>query len=646
MAHESFENEAIAQELNVRFVNIKVDREERPDVDRIYMAYVQSLTGGGGWPMSVWLTPDLKPIYGGTYFPPENRYGRIGFSELIVRISSLWSERRDELVEQGSHFVDTLNAPSERSSSERFDMEVPNRCLEELVQQFDPQWGGFGAAPKFPMPSYLSFLLESADTHGLDEGNKRSIGETLDRMSEGGIWDALAGGFHRYSVDRYWHVPHFEKMLYDQGQLAVNYADASRTLSRIDFLTIAQNIALYVGEQLRSELGGFYSAEDADSPLPSDPSKSGEGAFYVWDSKEIDKLLSEENAAVFKAHFGVEDSGNVKNESDPHGDFKGLNVLMRKRSLEAIAESQSLELGQASAALQDSIRTLKEIRSKRPRPHLDDKILASWNGFMISGACKVYQSGGDESCLELAVGAGEFIICNLYDESENRLFRSFRMERGNTNGFAEDYASVALAFTDLYESTGQWVWLERAERLMNRLIDSFWDESGHGFFATEAGETSLIARLKDDYDGAEPSANSMAALAALKLAALLGDARFEKYAVDTINAFRYQWSRAPRAMPLMLVALIRAQSPAQQIIIAGRSTDADYLSMQEISFAERCLHSHLIYLNEESDWLKQRNPHLSEFGDDFDVATAYVCENYTCQTPATNAELLESQLKR
>ncbi len=646
MAHESFENEAIAARMNAGFVNIKVDREERPDVDRIYMAFVQSMTGSGGWPMSVWLTPELKPFYGGTYFPPDNRQGRVGFPHLLERIAGLWRNRRGELVEQGSRFSDTIGKISAGQAGEsgEFDWEAPNRCLEELVREFDEQWGGFGNAPKFPMPSYFAFLLEMVDAYGADVGKRALIGNTLDRMADGGIRDFLAGGFHRYSVDRYWHVPHFEKMLYDQGQLAGVFSDSARLLERMDDLATGQEIVDYVREQLREEAGGLYSAEDADSPLPDQPDKSGEGAFYVWKAEELKAQLGEGTYAIVRDYFGVRDEGNVKSESDPHGDFTGLNVLMRRGSIERIAKDHALEPDRVDRSLREALEKLKAVRSLRPRPHLDDKILASWNGLMISGACKVYQGGGGDASLALARDAGTFIAERLFDDSTNTLYRTFRIERGDTVAFAEDYASAALAFIDLYESTGDALWLRRSERFLDILVDRFWDEANGGFFASPEGDASLIARLKDDTDGAEPSANSLAALALIKLGAISGDDRFVEIARKTIQAFRYQWAAAPRSMPLMLVAMMRMLRPIQQIVIVADGDAETSESMRQAAFHDRKLHSALIFIDGQSDWLLSRNPRLAEFANSSSRATAYVCEDYTCKVPATDAEALSKQL--
>jgi len=355
MAHESFENEAIASKMNSHFVNIKVDREERPDVDRIYMAFVQSLTGGGGWPMSVWLTPDLKPFYGGTYFPPQNRYGRIGFSELIDKIGALWREKRADLSEQSNKYVNTLTESSipDHPKEAGLTMVAADRCLEELDQQFDDRWGGFGAAPKFPMPSYLSFLLERVDFGEQSEEERKLLGITLDRMAEGGIRDFIVGGFHRYSVDRYWHVPHFEKMLYDQGQLATVYADSSRLLGRMDDLATASEIVSYVGERLAAPEGGIYSAEDADSPLPGNPTKSGEGAFYVWKAGELiismQELYDEPKAG---------DAFTILSADSVTGNFFSTRVLNGSNRGAGVSRKVKVDLAYTSTSVDATVALL------------------------------------------------------------------------------------------------------------------------------------------------------------------------------------------------------------------------------------------------------------------------------------------------
>lgn len=647
MAHESFENETIAAEMNDRFVNIKVDREERPDVDRIYMAYVQSLTGSGGWPMSVWLTPDRKPFYGGTYFPPDNRYGRLGFFQLISRISELWAARKEELLKQASDYVDTLSLDSagRDETSSDLNWEAMDTCYEQLSKEFDEELGGFGSAPKFPMPGYIEFLLEYAEAKGSCDRLQTLIGKTLDEMMMGGIHDFVAGGFHRYSVDRYWHVPHFEKMLYDQGQLASVYAGASKLTGKMDYLQVAHRIAGYVGDYLTAEAGGFYSAEDADSPLEEDPSSSKEGAFYVWKADELERLLGSENFELFRDAFGIRQGGNVRSESDPHGEFAGANALFQAMNAESLAKERDLEPAKVAQRLEDCIQILKVARNRRPRPHLDDKVLASWNGLMISGACHLYQSIGDQTAVELAVRAGEFVWDRMFDTSTSTLYRAYRKSVGETQGFAEDYACLGLAYLDLYESTGSIKWLQRSETLLEQLAERFWDEEEGGFFGSNDGDASLIVRLKDDYDGAEPSANSLAAIAFIKLAGILGEDRYGKYAADTIGAFRSRWSSIPRAMPAMLVAAMRELRPGQQIVVAGDRESPAGQRLVEVVHSKRKRHSSIVYLDRESDWLLERNERYRDFSRDIDSVVVYVCENYTCKAPASDPEILKSQLR-
>jgi len=646
MAHESFENEKIAAEMNARFVNIKVDREERPDVDRIYMAYVQTLTGSGGWPMSVWLTPDRKPFYGGTYFPPDSRYGRVGFLQLISRISELWAARREELLKQASDYVDTLcvNSAKAGSSSSTLVWEAMDSCYQQLSKEFDEERGGFGGAPKFPMPGYIEFLLEYAEAKGSSGRLEFLVGKTLDEMMMGGIHDHLAGGFHRYSVDRYWHVPHFEKMLYDQGQLASVYSGAFKLLAKMDYLQVALRIISYIGDQLTSEEGGFFSAEDADSPLEEDPSVSREGAFYVWRADALKRRLGDQKFAIFKKAFGIQEEGNVRRESDPHGEFVGTNVLFEAVDLETLSAEGGLDPSETGSQLEQCVQTLKADRDKRPRPHLDDKILASWNGLMISGACHLYQSSGDESSLELAARAGEFVWDRMFDFSTSTLFRAFRESLGETKGFAEDYACLGLAYLDLYESTGSIKWLQRSETLLEQLIDRFWDGDEGGFFGSDDGDASLIVRLKDDYDGAEPSANSLAAIALIKISSILGDDRFADHARETIEAFRTRWSRYPRAMPAMLVAAMRQLRPGQQIVIAGDCGTRTGQQLVRTVYAHRKRHSSIAFLDNESDWLVSRNDRYRDFLRDDVSPIVYVCDNYACKAPASDSEVLKAQL--
>src|SRR5947199_622061 len=409
MAHESFENEEVAATMNREFVNIKVDREERPDVDRVYMTFVQATTGGGGWPMSVWLTPDLKPFVGGTYFPPEERYGQPAFKTVLERVATAWKENHDKIVEQGGRIVAALRESQSTAAAEgKIDAAVLDAAFQQIDRSYDPKEGGFGNAQKFPRTVTLNFLTRFYVRDPKRESGKHALEMTLftlRKMAAGGMHDHIGGGFHRYSVDRYWHVPHFEKMLYDQAQLAGAYLDAFQITRDRQYESVARDILDYVARDMTSEDGGFFSAEDADSPVVTagglsavasakadDPGrrKTAEGAFYVWTKKEIDAALGDA-ADIFGFHYGVQAHGNAPEGSDPHDEFRGKNILIERHTIAQTAEHFKKSEKEIGESLAQSREKLFSIHAKRPRPHLDDKIIAAWNGLMISAFARAAQ---------------------------------------------------------------------------------------------------------------------------------------------------------------------------------------------------------------------------------------------------------------
>ena len=654
MARESFENGRIAEYLNRHFVNVKLDREERPDVDRIYMSFVQSLTGSGGWPMSVWLLPDGQPFYGGTYFPPDDRYGRIGFEKLLIRIQELWTERRGELAEQATRFVEMLSSLPKSSGSEEFlsaGRDVALQVVGELRRSFDPEWGGFGNAPKFPMAANLQFLLAVMESE-FDESEKRNASEmlsiTLEKMALGGIYDFVGGGFHRYSVDRYWHVPHYEKMLYDQGQLLAVYAQAGRLFPQAGHERLIGDIVDYLKRDLTADQGGLFAAEDADSEAEDQPGAHAEGAFYVWTDEELKALLSAQEYSILRDAFAITKRGNSPPESDPHGELVGKNTLLRARSSEQLARKFDLTVPEIDSALAQARRKLFERRNQRPRPHLDDKIVAAWNAMAICGLCESYQSFGNEEALEIALSSGRFIRSNMYDEEGKTLYRLFRGSRGEVGGFAEDYAHMILAAINLYESTFDVEWIHFGNALAEQLVARFEDPETGGFFASEEGDDRLIARLKDDYDGAEPCASSVAVLALMKLGRILDDANYAQVADRAIRAFEYQWSRASRAMPLMLAALMYRAAPSQEIVIVGDESDSDFQEAVKVAYRLRSRRSVLVALgNNDStnQWLIERNQSLGSKLDSRERLKVYVCEDYVCSAPLASSSELGSLLE-
>ena len=671
MAHESFERTEVAAIMNREFVNIKVDREERPDVDRVYMTFVQATTGSGGWPMSVWLTPELKPFVGGTYFPPEDRHGQPAFSSVMQRIAAAWKQGHEKIAEQGTKIIAALSQAA--SGSEEKPAQLGAATLDAAYQQiariYDAHEGGFGTAPKFPRPVTLNFLFrvyararESASgKHALEMNSF-----TLRKMAAGGIHDHLGGGFHRYSVDSFWHVPHFEKMLYDQAQLAVAYLEAFQITREPLFEEVARDILDYVRRDMTAKEGGFFSAEDADSVFPvaavSDrpnapeagpesagaqraPLQHGEGAFYTWSKKEIDAALGP-SAGVFSYHYGVQPDGNVPPSADPHAEFTGKNILLELQTVAETAKHFKKEEGEVREILAKSRATLLSLRAKRPRPHLDDKIITAWNGLMISAYARGAQVLNDPGYLQAATRAATFVRTQLYDESRKVLVRNFRGGRSEVEGFADDYAFVIQGLLDLYEASFDVSWLQFAIGLQETQDQLFLDEGRGGYFSGTGKDASILLRMKEDNDSAEPAASSVAALNLLRLAQFRDETRWRERAEKTINAFSPQISHFPSAMPQMLVALDFSLGQPRQIVVSGMRDSKEAAALIEE------VHRHFLpnkillradggdgqkYLEERLEALRGMKPVEGK-------PAAYVCENFTCKTPVNNPEALRNLL--
>ena len=691
MAHESFESVAIAEILNAHFVAIKVDREERPDVDKVYMAYVQAMTGHGGWPLSAWLTPELKPFYGGTYFPPVDRHGRAGFPAILQAIARGWRDEREKLVAEGERVMATLREhyESRAESSElregqaspdgsvsQFSALSPqlhesaSRAFEQgfqhFYESFDATEGGFGGAPKFPRASNLNFLFRIAALQGaqseMGAEAVRLATATLRAMARGGIHDHLGGGYHRYSVDAGWFVPHFEKMLYDQAQIAINCLDARQATGDERFAWMARDIFDYVARELTGPGGGFYTAEDADSLVAHGQAEHAEGAFYVWSATELRTALGEE-FTFFAAHFGVEENGNVTAAHDPHGEFRGKNILAQRRSLAETAKQFSLTPEQANDRLLAGFTRLRELRASRPRPHLDDKIVTANNGLMVSALARGARvlegrsplaGDGSPSTLEspasgllpAAIRAAEFVERELFDATRGVLFRNWREGRGVTEGFAEDYAFWVQALLDLYEASFEIRWLQWAERLQTKMDELFWDEARGGYFNSAAGDASIVLRLKEDYDGAEPAPSSVAAMNLLRLGALLHDETRRTRGLRTVEAFRTQWGRAAHALPQMLCAVELALEPPRHVVLAGDPAAEDFRALAAVLHESIGPRRALLAADGGAGqaWLAERAPWLAGLKPLDGRATAYVCEEFACQPPVTTADDLRRTL--
>jgi uncharacterized protein len=644
MAHESFENAETAELMNREFVNIKVDREERPDIDRVYMTFVQATTGGGGWPMSVWLTPELEPFVGGTYFPPQDRYGQPGFSKVLQRIAETWKQDRRKIAEQAKRIVSALRETStSRGADEQPEARFQEDAYEQFARSFDPREGGFGSAPKFPRPVALNFLTRFYARHKDDDAGEHALEMvllTLRKMAAGGIHDHLGGGFHRYSVDGLWHVPHFEKMLYDQAQLASAYLDAFQITHDPQFESVARDILDYVQRDMTSEAGGFFSAEDADSLLEHGATEHAEGAFYVWTRGEIESVLGDD-AEIFCFHFGVEGDGNALAGADPHGEFAGKNILIQRRSVDETAERFSKNAEEITALLARVRKKLLAIRSQRPRPHLDDKIIAAWNGLMISAFARAAQILEDATYLQTAERAAEFARVELFDAARKTITRNFRQGRGG-DGFADDYAFIIQGLLDLYEASFDVQWLKFALELQQSLDASFWDEDRGGYFSVTGTDLSVLLRMKDDNDSAEPAASSVAALNLNRLAAMRNDSPLEERARKTVAAFAPQLAHFPSAMPQMLVARDFLDGGTVQIVIAGaRGDERRCALLREVRshFLPRAV---VVLLDdaESREFLGERNEALRAMTPVDGISAAYVCRNFTCQAPVTEPEQL------
>jgi uncharacterized protein YyaL (SSP411 family) len=670
MAHESFEDAATAEIMNRQFVNIKVDREERPDVDRVYMTFVQATTGGGGWPMSVWLTPQLEPFVGGTYFPPEDRFGQPAFRRVLQRIAEAWKNDREKISKQGANIVEALRESArEETAAGEVDASILEEAYQQFARTFDAHEGGFGRAPKFPRPVALNFLTRfharNPDTDSRQHALEMVL-LTLRKMAAGGMHDHIGGGFHRYSVDGHWHVPHFEKMLYDQAQLGSAYLDAFQITGDSDFAATARDILDYVGRDMTSPEGGFYSAEDADSPVPvaavydrREPEvdthraplqKSAEGAFYVWTKQEIDDALGHE-ASTFSFHYGVEENGNVPAGADPQGELRGKNILIRGAGVPPVGPTGVSPVDQNEAetiqkSLAESRQKLFSIRSKRPRPHLDDKIIAAWNGLMISAFARGAEVLDDASYLETATRAAEFVRARLYEESRKILFRSYRDGRSEVEGFADDYAFFIQGLIDLYQASFETRWLKFALELQNQMNALFWDDKAGGYFAITGHDSSILLRMKEENDSAEPAASSVAALNLARLAAIHNDQELLARAKKTVNAFARQLMHFPSALPQMLVALEFLKIAPQQIVVAGKPGGG---RTQELlgEIRKRFLPHSIVLLAdgaEGQNFLAEKNEAIQAMRPVDGKPAVYICENFTCKAPVTEVTELRGLL--
>jgi uncharacterized protein YyaL (SSP411 family) len=642
MEHESFENPAIAQILNQHFVSIKVDREERPDVDRVYMLFVQSTTGSGGWPMSVFLTPAIQPFLGGTYYPPDDRYGRPGFASLLTRLADIWAKQPEKIIEQGNRFTEAIQSYLVSPASNDTAGPRPEWLglgYEQLARSFDTTEGGFSPAPKFPRPAVFNFLFRYWYRTGSERARDMAL-FSLRKMANGGMYDHLGGGFHRYSVDDRWHVPHFEKMLYDQAQLAVAFLEAFQISGDSWFAQIARETLGYVSRDLTSPEGGFYSAEDADSLPSPDADHKREGAFYVWADDEINAVLSPDEATGFRRTYGVESAGNVSAGSDPHGELVGQNVLFRQSEPELVAKLTGKSVDDIQQLLASAQKKLFEVRGRRPRPHLDDKIVTAWNGMTISAFARAFQVLGDPDHLRTAQRAADFVQRHLY---QKRLLRSYREGPSSVFAFAEDYAFLIQGLLDLYEADLDTRWLRWAGELQVQMGALFADPKG-GYFSTEEGAPDILFRLRDDHDGAEPAANSVAAMNLVRLGWIFERDEFRDAANRIMTSSAAVLEKSPIAVPQMLAALCGFLAEPVQVVVATSDKINEPLIR---AIGPLFLPDKIVLCADPDDaWLAQHVPELKGMEPIDGKAAAYVCRHFTCELPVTSTEELVRRLQR
>ena len=620
MEKESFENEEIASILNKNFISIKVDREERPDLDEIYMNAVQMLTGSGGWPMSVFLTPELKPFYGGTYFPPEDNYGRTGFKNLTLSIAEAWKENKKEIISNSKQFFDRINQYSKNSKglNDKLSKGILEKGVLNLSSVYDPQYGGFGSAPKFPQSMAIEFLMRMY-IQTKDDKLLSMVSYTLDKMTSGGMYDQLGGGFHRYSTDREWLTPHFEKMLYDNAVLSDLYLKAFQLTGRPLYKRIAIEIFDYVLREMTDSSGGFHSSQDADT-------KGEEGKFYTWTYQEIIDALGKKDGDLFCEYYSVQKDTEQ-------------NILHKKTSQSPTGHKPDLMNKNTDEKIGTLRETLYTIRLKRHKLGKDDKIITAWNALMISSFANAFGVLEDSRYLDAAEKTARFILSKMY--RDGNLLRIYRKGIAKQPAFLDDYAFFISSLIDLYETTFDINWLLEAEKLTEKMLEKFWDEKEGGFFFSSASHKNLITRTKPIYDGSIPSGNSIAASSLLRLSKLLDKKEYFAKAETILNIFSDEINQAPRGYMAMLNAADFYFNTPKEIALAGNLNNYDLKNLLDVLHNEFVPNRVIAFINSTDGKrlsIENKIPLLKDKIIVDGKATAYVCKNFTCKLPVTDPE--------
>jgi uncharacterized protein YyaL (SSP411 family) len=641
MEKESYSDPNVAAILNQHFVSIKVDREERPDIDRLYIAYVEATTGSAGWPLNVLLTPDRKPFFGGTYFTPDQ------LKSLLQQVAGAWSKQHDSIVQTAGRAAQQLIQIVSKQPSATGDLQpaVLGQTYKHIASTYDATNGGFGGAPKFPRPVALCFLLRYYARTGQREALDMTL-NTLRAMERGGIHDQLGGGFHRYSTGASWLVPHFEKMLYDQAQLAIVYTEAYQTTHGRFYADTTRNILDFALHEMQQPHGGFASAEDADSRIAPGKPETSEGVFYIWTAKEIESVLSKQDAAVFEYAYGVESAGNVPSQQDIRGELNGKNVLYEARSTEDTAKKFGQTVEQTADKLTAARKALLVARSRRPHPPLDDKIVTAWNSMMISALARASQALDEPRYLEAALVMAKFLETHLYDSKTGKLWRSYRASSPSVDGFLDDYTDLISGLLDLYQAGFDVHWLKWAVLLQEKQDQVFGDAKEGGYFDAGPSDPSLLSRTREAYDGAEPSPNSTAAMNLLRLAQFTDRTEWRDRAQKTLSAFAARLQSDPDAVPALASALDFRLALTKQILIVGDPTSQDTRELLR-QVNTRFLPNKILLLadggagqQQLARWL----PFVAGTHRMKDRATAYVCENYLCKLPTSDPEVMAGLL--
>lgn len=635
MEHESFEDAEVAELMNKYFVCIKVDREERPDIDDVYMKYTQALTGSGGWPMTVFMTPDKKPFHAGTYFPKASRLGRPGMMELLPQVGELWSSRRADLIAGADEAVRVLSQISGGEPGGSLTTNTMNKAFTQFQGAFDKARGGFSPTRKFPVPHNLMFLLRHWKRTG-DADALNMVETTLGAMRAGGIWDHVGYGLHRYSTDPDWLAPHFEKMLYDQALLVMANVEAYQATGKAKYRTTAREILTYVTRDMTSKEGAFYSAEDADS-------EGHEGKFYIWTPVEIIEVLGEQEGGLFNKVFNITKAGNFMDEATKRR--TGDNIPHLTRTLAAHAKELKIKESELRQRLEKSRKKLFDHREKRIHPYKDDKTLTDWNGLMIAALAKAGQAFDEPEYTAAARKAGDFLLSKLR-RSDGRLHKRYRNGNAGLPAHLEDYAFATWGMIDLYEATFEVRYLKAAVELNEAMLKHFWDKKNGGLFMTADDGEKLLVRSKDIYDGAIPSGNSVAALNLLRLARMTGKTDYEKKADELMKAFSGAIEKGPRNHPMLMLAVDFAVGPSYEVVIAGKAGADDTRKM--LAALRKPFQPNKVVVfrpdGDEAPAIATIAGYAKDLKSLDGAATAYVCKSFSCKAPTTDSKVMLKSL--